>query len=148
MAIGICSVLGVVLAFSGLAVFLVSLISLLPVNIYNAIRSCLILKDAMAISDSSLQPVWFFSSTILLALVSLALFLIMTGRSQGKTEQSNTTYGSTANGSNAKNTNTKPSIMAKHRHRVINIYSISYVAIDVIWVVADRHFALQVNGVR
>lgn len=138
MTIGICSVLGVILAFSGLAVFLISLISLLPVNIYNAIRSCLVLKHAIAISDHDKTPAVFFSVTILLALVSLGLFIIMTHKSKGKTERQEPTYGSTTNsGANSnKNSNTKPSVIAKHKHRVVNIYSISYVVIDVIWLAA------------
>ncbi|CAO0801243.1 unnamed protein product [Mucor circinelloides] len=138
MTIGICSVLGVILAFSGLAVFLISLISLLPVNIYNAIRSCLVLKHAIAISDHDKTPAVFFSVTILLALVSLGLFIIMTHKSKGKTERQEPTYGSTTNSgtNNNKNSNTKPSVIAKHKHRVVNIYSISYVVIDVIWLAA------------
>lgn len=142
MAIGICSVLGVILAFSGLAVFLVSLISLLPINIYNAIRSCLVLQKAVAISDSNLLPVLFFSGTILLALVSLGLFSIMTHKSKGKTEHQDSTYGSTTNGGN-NNSNTKPSVLAKHKHRVVNIYSVSYVVIDVIWLVAGMFVYLD-----
>ncbi|KAK4512705.1 uncharacterized protein ATC70_003410 [Mucor velutinosus] len=138
MAIGICSVLGVILAFSGLAVFLVSLIALLPVNIYNAIRSCLVLKHAIAISDHDAMPVVFLSGTIVVALVSLGLFMVMTHKSKGKTERHESTYGSTADSgaNNNKNSNTKPSVLAKHKHRVVNIYSISYVAIDAIWVAA------------
>lgn len=140
MTIGICSVLGVLLAFSGLAVFLVSLIALLPVNIYNAIRSCLVLKHAIAISDQDVAPAVFLSGTILVALVSLGLFMVMTHKSKGKTERQESTYGSTtnsgANNNNSKNSNTKPSVLAKHKHRVVNIYSISYVVIDVIWVAA------------
>lgn len=136
MSIGICSVLGVILAFSGLAVFLGSLIALLPINIYNAIRSCFILKKAIAVSDRNALPAVFFSCTILLALVSLGLFLVMTSKSKGKTEEHNSTYGSTTDGGNSNNTNTKPSVLAKHKHRVVNVYSISYVVIDVIWLVA------------
>ncbi|GAN02082.1 hypothetical protein MAM1_0016d01522 [Mucor ambiguus] len=136
MTIGICSVLGVILAFSGLAVFLISLIALLPVNIYNAIRSCLVLKHAIAISDQNVMPVVFFSGTILVALVSLGLFMIMTHKSKGKTERQESTYGSTTDSGASKNSNTKPSVLAKHKHRVVNIYSISYVVIDVIWVAA------------
>ncbi|CAO3640744.1 unnamed protein product [Mucor fragilis] len=138
MAIGICSVLGVILAFSGLAVFLVSLIALLPINIYNAIRSCLVLKHAIAISDENLMPAIFLSATILVALVSLGLFMIMTHKSKGKTERQESTYGSTTDSgaNNNKNSNTKPSVLAKHKHRVVNIYSITYVVIDIIWVAA------------
>ncbi|KAL9559613.1 hypothetical protein MBANPS3_000319 [Mucor bainieri] len=139
MTIGICSVLGVVLAFSGLAVFLVSLISLLPINIYNAIRSCLVLKHAMAISDQNAMPVVFLSGTIVVALASLGLFMIMTHKSKGKTERQESTYGSTTDSganNNNKNSNTKPSVLAKHKHRVVNIYSISYVVIDIVWVAA------------
>lgn len=147
MAIGICSVLGVILAFSGLAVFLVSLIALLPINIYNAIRSCLVLKHAIAISDENLMPAIFLSATILVALVSLGLFMIMTHKSKGKTERQESTYGSTTDSgaNNNKNSNTKPSVLAKHKHRVVNIYSITYVVIDIIWVAAGMFVFVKCN---
>ncbi|KAI9485917.1 MAG: hypothetical protein EXX96DRAFT_25025 [Benjaminiella poitrasii] len=144
MAVAIFSVIGVVCAFLGLSVFLISLISLLPVNIYNSTMAFFALRKILNSTlnvDSNIATL-FFSGTILIAFVSSGLFYFMTTKKQ---EDNSTTisktdmnYGSTdmsTQHSILKLSNTKPSVLAKQhrRHHLLNVYSISFVIINIVW---------------
>jgi hypothetical protein len=145
MSITIFSIIGVLCAFLGLAVFLISAIALLPVGLYNAIRACLMLNETIPLLEKETVPTIFFGTTIAVALVSSGLFFMMTriGKKDGKTEGCDSFYGSTSNSgqtisSNSNSSNADVSILHQHSHRLLSGYTINYILIAVIWAVVGK----------
>jgi hypothetical protein len=142
MAIAIFSILGVVCAFLGLGVFLLSMISLLPVNLYNAVMSCIKLQHAIPVLSKSVIPTLFFVGNILIALVSAGLFYMITRTQQRKND------GKTDNGAGGSTTSKKSpvgndqtsnhNVFSHHKHSLMNGYTYAYVSIDVIWALIGR----------
>lgn len=135
--VAIFSVLGVVCAFLGLGVFLLSMICLLPINIYNAIISCMKLKHAMRVLDTSMLPTLFFSGSILMSLVSLCLFYKITRNEREKKHQA---YGKTADSraTTEYNQTSHHNPFSHHKHSLLNVYTYSFVVINAIWVCTGK----------
>lgn len=136
MKVTIFSIIGVVCAFSGLGVFLISAIALLPVSIYNAIRACFMLNETIPLLEKETIPTIFFGTTIGVALVSSGLFFMMTriGKKDGKTEGQVSFYGSTSNsGQTTISSNADGDVLNKHRHQLLNGYTINYILIAIAW---------------
>jgi hypothetical protein len=142
MAVTIFSLIGIVCAFTGLAVFLISAIALLPVGLYNAIRACFMLKETIPLLEKETVPTVFFGATIVVALVSSGLFYMMTRiGNQGKTEGHTSFYGSTDNitpTASSSGNNAEGSILHQHRHRLFSGYTINYILIAVIWAAVGK----------
>ncbi|KAI9248946.1 hypothetical protein EDC94DRAFT_624469 [Helicostylum pulchrum] len=131
--VAIFSVLGVVCAFLGLGVFLLSMICLLPVNIYNAIISCIKLQHAIPLLDTSMIPALFFSGSILMSLISLCLFYKITKNEREKKRQA---YGKTADyrATTSYNQTSHHNPFSHHKHSLLNTYTYSFVVINAMWV--------------
>lgn len=131
MSLTIISVLGVVCAFLGLGVCLISMICLLPINIYNAILSGIKLKHAIPLLDTSMIPTLFFGGNILLALISACLFYKITRKEQKRKNEEN---GKTdIRGTTSGNSLSSHSVFNHHKHSLLNGYTYSYVLINVMW---------------
>ncbi|KAG2231816.1 hypothetical protein BDF21DRAFT_492531 [Thamnidium elegans] len=131
--VAIFSVLGVVCAFLGLSVFLLSMICLLPVNIYNAIISCMKLKHAIPLLDTSIIPTLFFGGSILMSIISLCLFYKITEKEQVRKSQA---YGKTADyrATTPYNQTSHHNPFSHHKHSLLNNYTYSFVVINAMWV--------------
>lgn len=138
MVLTIFSVLGVVCAFLGLGVFLISMICLLPVNLYNAILSCIKLKHAIPLLDTSMIPTLFFGGNILIAFISVCLFYKITRKEQ---KRKNEESGKTDNrGTTSNNSISDHSVFSHHQHSLMNGYTYSYVMIDIIWACLGKSY--------
>ncbi|KAI9362252.1 hypothetical protein BD770DRAFT_382246 [Pilaira anomala] len=130
----IFSVLGVVCAFLGLCVFLISMICLLPVNLYNAILSCIKLKQSIPLLDTSITPTLFFCGNILIALISLVLFCQITKREQQrKSKEYIRSIDEESRATTSYNQTSNHNPFSHHKHSLLNGYTYSFIAINAIW---------------
>lgn len=138
MALVVFSVLGVVFAFLGLGVFLLALISLLPVNIYIAIMSSIRLSYAIPLVDKSIIPTLIFGGNILIALISAALFYMITRKQKEAKDIMNGKTDNNRRGTTASNQISNHNVFSHHKHSIMNVYTYSYVTIDVIWALVGK----------
>lgn len=133
MSLIIFSVLGVVFAFFGLGVFILSLICLLPVNIYNAILSSIKLSHAIPLVNKTMLPLVFFGGNIVVALISIALFYMITRKRQQAKDIMNGKTDNVRRGTTPGNQISNHNVFSHHKHSLMNGYTYAYVAVAVVW---------------
>ncbi|CAO3648188.1 unnamed protein product [Mucor hiemalis] len=133
MSLIIFSVLGVVFAFLGLGAFILSLICLLPVNIYNAILSSIKLSHAIPLLNKTMLPLVFFGGNIVVALVSVALFYMITRKRQQAKDIMNGKTDNVRRGTTPSNQISNHNVFSHHKHSLMNGYTYTYVAVAVVW---------------
>ncbi|KAI8347634.1 hypothetical protein EDC96DRAFT_521103 [Choanephora cucurbitarum] len=132
MPVGVFSVFGVICALLGLSSFLISMIALFPINIFNSVKSCIVLAKTMSELEDEPIPSIFFACSITISALSILFFykIVHKGMHSGKTEQSHTNYGSTQNGANKTDDN---QFLVKHRQHMFNAYTFGFIFLNVFW---------------
>lgn len=136
MSLTLFSVFGVVCAFLGLGVFLLTMVCLLPVNIYNAILSCIKIKHAIPLMDITMIPTLFFIGNMVLALISFGLFYKITRKEQKRKNEENGKMD--GRGTTSNNSISHHSVFSHHKHSLMNGYTYTYVLIDLLWACAGK----------
>ncbi|OBZ84511.1 hypothetical protein A0J61_07437 [Choanephora cucurbitarum] len=132
MPVGVFSIFGVICALLGLSSFLISMIALFPINIFNSVKSCIVLAKTMSGLEDEPIPSIFFACSITISALSILFFykIVHKGMNSGKTEQSHTNYGSTQNGTNKNDDN---QFLVKHRQHMFNAYTFGFIFLNVFW---------------
>ena len=139
MSLVIFSVIGVLFAFLGLGVFLLSLISLLPVNVYHAIMSMTVLHKATSLMDRSIIPVTYVGFDITVALISMGLFYMITRKRKEIKDKMNGKTDINRRGTTPTGQISKHNMLNHHQHGLLNGYTYTFIALNTIWLIIGKH---------
>ncbi|KAI8364964.1 hypothetical protein BD560DRAFT_402617 [Blakeslea trispora] len=141
MPVGVLSILGVICALLGLSSFLISMIALFPINIFNSVKSCIVLVKTMSDLDDEPIPSIFFACSIAIGALSILFFykIVHKGMKSGKTEET-TNYGSTQQSNNKED-----QFLIKHRQHMFNAYTFGFIFLNAFWVTLAWFLLIQLN---